>query len=108
MTEQNANKRMLERLTREFQVSDIKERRPDLTTITVPKDMAETVIRELRDREGYTHLNFMTAIDYIERGQFTIVYMLHNYDTKSTLSVHVNIDRVNATMTSIHTLWAQA
>ena len=108
MTEQSASKTMLERLTREFQVSDIKERKPGLTTISVDKDKAETLIRELRDREGYTHLNFMTAIDYIERGYFTIVYMLHNYDTRSTLSVHVNIDRVNATMTSIHTLWAQA
>ena len=108
MTEQNASKTMLERLTREFQVSDIKQRKPGLTTISVAKDMAETLIRELRDREGYTHLNFMTAIDYIERGYFNIVYMLHNYDTRSTLSVHVNIDRVNASMTSIHTLWAQA
>jgi NADH-quinone oxidoreductase subunit C len=99
---------MLERLSREFHVTDIIERKPGLTTLTVPKDMAETLIRELRDREGYTHLNFMTAIDYIERGLFTLVYMLHNYDTRSSLSVHVNIERDKAEMTSIHTLWAQA
>lgn len=99
---------MLERLSREFRVTDVVERNAALTTLTVDKDVAETVLRELRDREGYTHLNFMTAIDYIERGHFSLVYMLHNYGTKSSLGVHVNIDRVNAEMTSIHTLWAQA
>ncbi len=73
---------MLERLSREFRVTDIIERNARLTTLTVDKDVAETLIRELRDREGYTHLNFMTAIDYIERGVFTLVYMLHNYATE--------------------------
>lgn len=100
--------RVLERLTKEFDITDVIERKPGLTTLTVDKAVAETLIRELRDREGYTHLNFMTAIDYIERGYFTLVYMLHNYDARSTLSVHVNIDRNNAEMTSIHKLWAQA
>lgn len=99
---------ILERLAREFHITDVTERNARLTTFSVDRDVAETLIRELRDREGYTHLNFITAIDYIERGHFTIVYMLHNYDSKSSLGVHVNIDRVNAEMTSIHTLWAQA
>jgi NADH-quinone oxidoreductase subunit C len=99
---------MLQRLERDFNVSDITEREPRLTTLTVAKQNAETLIRELRDREGYTHLNFMTCIDYIEDNIFTLVYMLHNYDIKHSLSVHVNISRDNEDMVSIHTLWAQA
>ena len=99
---------MLEKLQRDFDVSDITERHPGMTTLKVDKDKAERLIRELRDREGYTHLNFMACIDYIEDGIFTIVYMLHNYDKKDTLGVHVDISRDNAEMTSIHTLWAQA
>ena len=99
---------MLERLSKEFRVTDIVERHPGLTTLTVEKVLAETLLRELRDREGYTHLNFITAIDYIERGYFSLVYMLHNYADKTSLGVHVNIDRVDASMTSIHNLWAQA
>ena len=97
-----------ERLQRDFGVTDIIERKPGMTKLHVDKNAAERLIRELRDREAYTHLNFMTCIDYIEDGIFTLVYMLHNYDTRQTLSVHVDIDRENAVMTSIHTLWAQA
>lgn len=98
----------LDKLSKTFDITDVIVRNPRLTTFKVDKDVAETVIRELRDREGYTHLNFMTAIDYIEQGIFTLVYMLHNYDARHTLSVHVDISRDNAEMTSIHTLWAQA
>jgi NADH-quinone oxidoreductase subunit C len=88
---------ILERLQRTFNISDTTERKPGMTTLKVDKDAAEILIRELRDREGYTHLNFITCIDYIEDGIFTLVY-----------SVHVDIGREQAEMTSIHTLWAQA
>jgi len=101
-------KDMLERLKHDFAVSDVTEHQPRMTTLKVDKDSAETLIRELRDRENYTHLNFITCIDYIEDGIFTLVYMLHNYEKKHSLSVHVDISREHAEMTSIHTLWAQA
>ena len=99
---------MLEKLQRDFGVTGITELKPGMTTLKVNKDSAESLIRELRDRHGYTHLNFITCIDYIEDGIFTLVYMLHNYDTKHTLSVHADISRDNAEMESIHNLWAQA
>ena len=99
---------MLNRLQRDFDVSDITARQPRLTTLKVDKIKAERLIRELRDRENYTHLNFMTCIDYIEDGLFILVYMLHNYEQKHSLGIHVDIDREQAEMESIHTLWAQA
>ncbi len=101
-------KNLLERLKRDFSINEITERKPSLTTFVVEKRIAEMLIRDLRDREAYTHLNFITCIDYIEDGIFTLVYMLHNYRTKHSLGVHVNIGREKATMHSIHTLWAQA
>lgn len=99
---------MFEKLQRDFGVTGINELKPGMTTLKVNKDSAERLIRQLRDRHGYTHLNFIACIDYIEDGIFTLVYMLHNYDTKHTLSVHADISRDNAEMESIHNLWAQA
>ena len=99
---------LLERLKRDFSINKITERKPKITTFKVAKDNAERLIRELRDREGFTHLNFITCIDYIEDGIFTLVYMVHNFERNKTLGIEVDISRDNATMTSIHTLWAQA
>ena len=100
---------MLDRLGREFAISEVTARKPaGLTTLKADKEVAETLLRELRDREGFTHLNFMTCIDYIEQGVFTLVYMLHNYERRQSLGVHVDIPREGPVMTSIHDLWAQA
>lgn len=100
---------MLDRLGREFAISEVTARKPaGLTTLKADKEVAETLLRELRDREGFTHLNFITCIDYIEQGVFTLVYMLHNYERRQSLGVHVDIPRADPVMTSIHDLWAQA
>jgi len=101
-------KTLLHRLVKDFAITGIKARAASMSSFKVNKDDAERLIRELRDRENFTHLNFIACIDYIEDGIFTLVYMLHDYESKSTLSVHVDIDREDASMHSIHHLWAQA
>ena len=101
-------KQLFERLQPLFAVSNFKQQRGDLAFLRIPKDHAEMLVRHLRDHEGFSHLVFFTAVDYIEDGVFRLIYMLHNYATRQNLGVHVDIDRDNAEMTSIHTLWAQA
>ncbi|MCB1723435.1 MAG: NADH-quinone oxidoreductase subunit C [Gammaproteobacteria bacterium] len=99
---------LLERFGTNYRISEVNEQKADLTFFKVPKDQAVRLLRELRDDAGYTHLAFLTNIDYIERGIFTLNYMLHNYDTRHTLGMHVDLDRDNAEMESIHNMWAQA
>lgn len=99
---------LIDRLVRDFGATDINELPPAITALKVKKEQGERLIRELRDREGFTHLNFITCTDWIEDGLFRLTYMLHNYQAKKTLAIHIDLDRDNAEMTSIHTLWAQA
>lgn len=99
---------LIQELSRRFPLRDFAEKRPGQAYVHTEKDHAETLIRELRDRAGFTHLAFLTAIDYIERGIFTLTYMLHHHERHWTLGVHVDIARDQAEMHSIHALWAQA
>lgn len=101
-------KQLFDRLQALFGVTDFERKRDDLVFLKVPKDHAEMLIRHLRDHKGFSHLVFFSAVDYIEDDIFRLIYMLHNYGTRDTLGVHVDIAREKAGMTSIHTLWAQA
>ena len=101
-------KQLFERLQPLFAVSNFKQQRDDLAFLHIPEDHAEMLIRHLRDHEGFSHLVFVTAVDYIEDGIFRLIYTLHDYGTKHTLGVQVDISRENSSMTSIHDLWAQA
>jgi NADH-quinone oxidoreductase subunit C len=99
---------LLQRFGKNFAISEIHEQKADLTFFKVPKEQAVRLLRELRDDAGYTHLAFLTNIDWIEKGIFTLTYMLHNYDARHSLGMHVDLERDNPEMQSIHGLWAQA
>lgn len=79
-----------------------------LTFVQVGPDQAVAYITRLRDVLGYTHLVFLTAIDYIEDSIFRLTYMVHNYASRQDLGVQVDIPRQGATMESIHHLWPHA
>lgn len=99
---------LITELSSSFPITEVIEQKSTLGFLTVPKEQAVRLIRELRDRHGYAHLSFLIAIDYIEDQRFRLNYMLHNYQAKHTVGVHVDIDREQAEMESIHDLWAQA
>ena len=108
MTTMTTATELLAAFARNFSISEIHEQKPELTLFKVPKEQAVRLLRELRDDAGYTHLAFLTNIDYIERGVFTLTYMLHNYAARHSIGMHVDLDRNHAEMESIHNLWAQA
>ena len=100
-------KELIEKLKSTFEITHINYQKPNLTFFTIPKNEAAMLLTHLRDYEKYTHLSFLTAVDYMERGVFQLTYMLHNYEDKRDLGIRVEIERENATMTTAHHLWAQ-
>ena len=101
-------KTIIEKLSKQFNVTEITPQRPDLFFVTVPEKEAVSFITCLRDSENFSHLVFITAVDYIESSVFQLTYMLHNYEKKLDMGVRVKIDRNHPVMDSIHHLWAHA
>lgn len=79
-----------------------------LEFVSVQAEHAVSYITRLRDLEGYTHLVFLTAIDYIEDSLFRLTYMVHNYTKRIDLGVQIDIPRDGSRMESIHHLWPHA
>jgi NADH-quinone oxidoreductase subunit C len=99
---------LLDDLQRRFAIGEVRHSRPRQVFFKVAQDRAVNLIRELKERHGYSHLAFLTAIDYIEQGVFTLTYMVHNHRDQSDIGLHLDLPRDAAEMESIHTLWAQA
>lgn len=91
-----------------FPVGDLTERRSDLGFVTVPQEHLRAVLVHLRDREGFTHLVLLTAVDWLEEGQFQLTYLLSNRTAGKDLGVRVMLARDGATMQSIHDVWPTA
>ncbi len=101
-------KALIERLEKKFRVTDPVMQRADETFFTVDKADAVALITHLREREGFTHLSFLTAVDWLEDGKFQLTYLLNNNAMKADVGVRVFLDRERPVMESVHHLWKQA
>lgn len=97
-----------ERLTTLFPLGELTEQRPDLGFVTVPAAWLRSTLLHLRDREGYTHLVLLTAVDWLEDGQFQLTYLLSNRSSAQDLGLRVLLPREGASMESIHDVWPTA
>ena len=89
----------------QFAVTQVSGSEPLLRFVTIPKAQAVQAVKYLLEKQGYKHLVLLTAVDYIEQGQFQLTYLLHNPENRTDIGVRVLIDRENATMDTAHALW---
>jgi NADH-quinone oxidoreductase subunit C len=100
-------KLLFETLSVQFKLKDYHEQKPNLAFVTAEKQQLVALLTNLRDVQGYTHLVFVTAVDWLEQNLFQITYLLHNYQTRTDIGIRVMLDRDNPVMDSIHHLWEQ-
>lgn len=91
-----------------FRAASPDRRRADLAYVTVPSKEAVAAVTHLKERLGFAHLVFFTAVDIIERNLFQLCYMLHSYDAGLDVCLQTEISRDAPTADSIHHLWAGA
>ncbi len=91
-----------------FQLGELTEQRDDLAFITVAQAQLRSLLLHLRDQEGYSHLVLLTAVDWIEDGQFQLTYLLSNREGGRDIGLRVMLSRDSATMESIHDIWPTA
>lgn len=91
-----------------FPLGELTEQRSDLAFITLTGEHLRPVIMHLRDREGFTHLVLLTAVDWLENKQFQLTYLLHNRSKAQDIGLRVMLPRDQAIMESIHDIWPTA
>ncbi|MEI7843100.1 MAG: NADH-quinone oxidoreductase subunit C [Gallionellaceae bacterium] len=91
-----------------FPLGELTEQRSNLAFVTVPQEHLRAVLLHLRDCEGFTHLILLTAVDWLEEGQFQLTYLLSNRTAGRDIGLRVMLVREGATMQSIHDVWPTA
>jgi len=99
---------LYERLKPRFRLVEFVEQHPGLAFATVQPEHLRSLLLELRDKEGFTHLTLLTAVDWIEEGRFQLTYLLNNRLANQTLGLRLYLDRGEATGETIHDIWPTA
>jgi NADH-quinone oxidoreductase subunit C len=100
-------KKLLDTLATHYPISRITQQRSDLWFCTVTQVHAIDPILHLRDYQGFSHLNFITAVDYPEQDAIQLTYMLHNHTIQRSLGIRVLLNRQQPEMPSLHHAWMQ-
>ncbi|HFX17617.1 MAG TPA: NADH-quinone oxidoreductase subunit C [Flavobacteriales bacterium] len=90
-----------------FQV-ETREQAANRLHVTADKNLVSSILLYLKTQLGYIHLNHISCVDWIEKNQFELVYIVWNPQTKKTVLVHTFIDREQPEMENIDTIWDQA
>ncbi len=91
-----------------FPIGAPTHQRDDLMFVTVPWEHLRPLLLHLRDREGFSHLVLLTAVDWIEEGRFQLTYLLNDRARRRDVGVRVMVPRAAPTMESVHDLWPTA
>ena len=96
---------LINKLKQMISIDSSTKQRDDLYFITVREEQLDMILSHLKNYEGFTHLAFLQAVDFLEDNKFQLTYMLYNY---VNLGIKVLIGREKAEMISIHKLWDHA
>ncbi len=97
-----------QQLQTQFQLDQWIGQRPNLAFVTIRREELRQLLLHLRDQQGFTHLVLLTAVDWLEEGQFQLTYLLSNRTQAQDIGLRLLIDRESASMESIHDLWPTA
>ena len=101
-------KDLFKALKAHYPVKNLTVQRDDLAFIDVPRESLRAVLMDLRAHHGFTHLVLLTAVDWLEDGQFQLTYLLHDRATPRDVGLRVYISRDGEAMDGIHDLWPTA
>jgi NADH-quinone oxidoreductase subunit C len=76
--------------------------------VDVASDALPALLELLQGRASYVHLSAISCVDWIDEGEFELVYHVWSYETQSLVSAHTRIPREPGVYLSIYDLYQPA
>jgi len=99
---------LINHLKERFPIYDVVESTTGPTFVSLDAAKLIPMITSLKTNHGFKILVILSTVDWIEDGKFQLTYVINNPEEKIDLGIRIFIDRENASMESIHTLWTFA
>ncbi len=105
-------------MTEENVLDLIKEKFPDIegsipehqkyrVHVKITKNRVKEMARFLKEN-GFRHLSFITCVDWIDEGEFELVYGISSYDVNIVVLLKTRVPRDNPHQETLLPLWDQA
>ncbi len=85
-------------------LESIRFQRKNSRRVRVASKVLSALLELLQGRASYVHLSAITCVDWMEEGEFELVYHVCSYETCSLVSAHTRIPRLVAASCSAEVL----
>ena len=87
---------------------EVKRKSQRRLRIDVASDTLPTLLELLQGHASYVHLSAISCVDWIDDGQFELVYHVWSYETRTLVSAHTRIARDPGVYLSVYDLYKPA
>lgn len=90
-----------------FHDAEVVLQRSRQVSLTIAKEKAISVLLRAKNQLGYNYFTHLSCVDWMEKNQFELVYILWSPQDKINLFVRVFIDREHPEMENADMIWRQ-
>jgi NADH-quinone oxidoreductase subunit C len=98
----------LDNLLAEIEGIEVRRKRSRRIRVDLNADAVPALLELLRGRASYVHLSAITCVDWIDEGQFELVYHVWSYEMQSLVSAHTRIPRDPGVYISVYDIYPPA
>jgi NADH-quinone oxidoreductase subunit C len=98
----------LDKILNDFEGIEFLRIGPRRLRADVDADAMPALLELLRGRASFVHLSAITCVDWIEEGQFELVYHVWSYEIQTLVSAHTRIPREPGRYISVYDIYTPA
>jgi NADH-quinone oxidoreductase subunit C len=98
----------LDNLLREMDGIEVRRKSSRRIRVDLNADALPALLELLRGRASYVHLSAISCVDWIDEGQFELVYHVWSYELQTLVSAHTRIPRDPGVYISVYDIYPPA
>ena len=98
----------LDKVLQELEGIEFRRKGARRLRVDVAADALPALLELLRGRASYVHLSAITCVDWIDEGEFELVYHVWSYELQSLVSAHTRIPREPGRYISVYDIYMPA
>jgi NADH-quinone oxidoreductase subunit C len=100
--------RWLDNLMEELEGIEFRRKSSRRVRVDVAPDALPALLELLQGRASYVHLSAISCVDWIDQGEFELVYHVWSYEMQSLVSAHTRIPRDPGVYLSVYDIYRPA
>ncbi len=97
-----------EAIRKTFHTAEVRVARARRIEVKLRSDLLPPLASNLKHYLGFEHLSHISCVDWLEEGEFELVYLLWSYTHRVIVAIKIRIPRDNPQFVTIKPLWRHA